>query len=366
MYELEGLKDIFFIMLYGGSTLIAVFSCSYLLFTRGNLFLASIHPPKALRRWTAAFLASVAASHVWWSLLGIYWLVDDRLLRNIVAITLDRLTFVPLMMCVLLRLLQDRKRSLWPVWVAMIPVAVMAVNCIVTRNQAFESYLEFYSFLIGIAFAVYYVRAIHQYGRWLHDNYADLEHKEIWQSLLLMAFILFVYMAYATNAGALLTEYLAQVNTLIIIVFILWRVETLQQLDNNTEDMVADGNDETDQTSAPNDIGALLVRHCELPQLYLRHDLTLQQLAVCIGTNRTYLSSYFAEHDMTYNAYINRLRIEHFMSLYSKARKSSLPIIAKDLAAQSGYSSYMTFGAAFKRYTGSTVTAWMNQQEDEE
>ena len=69
---------------------------------------------------------------------------------------------------------------------------------------------------------------------------------------------------------------------------------------------------------------------------------------------------------MTYNAYINRLRIEHFMSLYSKARKSSLPIIAKDLAAQSGYSSYMTFGAVFKRYTGSTVTAWMNQQEDEE
>ena len=126
MYEYKGLQDIFFVMLYGGATLLAVMACLYLLLTRGNMFSSAINPPKALRRWTAAFMASVAASHVWWVMLGMYWLTDDRLTRNIVAITLDRLTFVPLMMVVLLRMLQDRRRPLWPVFVAMIPFAVTA------------------------------------------------------------------------------------------------------------------------------------------------------------------------------------------------------------------------------------------------
>ena len=32
------------------------------------------------------------------------------------------------------------------------------------------------------------VRALRQYGRWLRDNYADLEHKEVWQSFVVLYF----------------------------------------------------------------------------------------------------------------------------------------------------------------------------------
>lgn len=223
MYEYKGLQDIFFVMLYGGATLLAVMACLYLLLTRGNMFSSAINPPKTLRRWTAAFMASVAASHVWWVMLGMYWLTHDRLTRNIVAITLDRLTFVPLMMVVLLRMLQDRRRPLWPVFVAMIPFAVTAVVSLVKHNNDFEWFIEIYSILLALSFTVYFVFAVRQYGRWLHENFADLEHKEVWQSLLLLAFILLVFMAYASNGGALGTEYLAQINTLIIITFILAR-----------------------------------------------------------------------------------------------------------------------------------------------
>jgi len=76
---------------------------------------------------------------------------------------------------------------------------------------------------------------VRKYDRWLLENYADLQRKEVWQSLLLLAFILFVHVAYSTNGGALLTEYLAQVNTLVIVAFLLWRVETLQELIESEE-----------------------------------------------------------------------------------------------------------------------------------
>jgi hypothetical protein len=81
-------------------------------------------------------------------------------------------------------------------------------------------------------FVVYYIIALRQYGRWLLDNYADLERKEVWQSMVFIIVLLAVYMVYTSNAGELVREYLSQVITLVIIAFLLWRVETLQELDN--------------------------------------------------------------------------------------------------------------------------------------
>ena len=106
MYEHLGLQDISFIMLYGGAAMLAVVGCCYLLLTPGNAFSSDIRPPKVLRGWAAAFMAFVALSHVWWCVLGIFWLHEDRLVRNAVAIMLDSVTLMPCMMAVLLRMLQ--------------------------------------------------------------------------------------------------------------------------------------------------------------------------------------------------------------------------------------------------------------------
>ena len=233
MYEYLGLQDVFFIILYGMAGFFALLACLYLLFRRSNVFVGEeIKSSLVLRRWTAAFMAAVVASHVWWVLLGRHFLVDDRLVRNIIAISLDYLTFVPLMMCVLIRMLQDRRRPLWPLIPLFAHIAVMAVVCIVTRNDLFMSVVEYYMIVLVVTFILYYVRAVRQYGRWLLDNYADLERKEVWQSLLLLAFILFVHMAYSNNEGTLFMEYVAQVNTIVITPFLLWRVETLQELES--------------------------------------------------------------------------------------------------------------------------------------
>ena len=99
-------------------------------------------------------------------------------------------------------------------------------------------------------------------------------------------------------------------------------------------------------------------------QLYLRHDLTLLQLAQSIGTNRLYLSQYFSTQGTTYNAYINDLRIYHFMRLYREAIQTGQPIIAQQLAKESGYRSYSTFSLAFKQRMGQSVSAWMHETNE--
>ena len=239
MYEYLGLQDVFFIMLYGMAGFFALLACLYLLFRRGNAFVGEeVKSSLRIRRWTAALMAAMAASHVWWYVIGVYWLADDWVVRTITVIMLDHATLVPLVMGVLLALLQDRRRPLWPWLVVQAPVVADGIVGIVQRDMFCGFELPHYWQLgVAVAFVVYYIFALRQYGRWLLDNYADLERKEVWQSLLLLAFILFVHMAYSINEGSLFMEYLAQVNTIVIITFLLWRVETLQELGREEDEI---------------------------------------------------------------------------------------------------------------------------------
>ena len=235
MYEYLGLHDIIFISLYIGVAFLALMACLYLLFRRGNAFVGDeITSSRVLRRWTAALLAAMAASHVWWYAVGQWCLTDDWLVRTILVIMLDYATLVPLVMGVLLAMLQDRRRPLWPWLVAQLPVVMFAVVGIAQRSTFYGFELTHYwQLAVIVAFITYYIFALRQYGRWLRDNYADLEHKEVWQSLVFAVALFAVYMIYTSNAGELMREYLSQVITLIIIGFLVWRVETLQELETD-------------------------------------------------------------------------------------------------------------------------------------
>ena len=232
MYEYRGLQDMIFIMLYCGAALFALLTCVYLLLRRSNAFAADVKSSRVLRRWTAAFMAAIVASHVWWYVIGIYWLADDRLVRNITTIMLDHITLVPLMMAVLLAILQDRRRPLWPWLLAQLPLVVASVIGIARRSELYGYQLAHYwQMVVIVVFVGYYIFALRQYGRWLLDNYADLERKEVWQSMAFAVVLLVVYMVYTSNAGDLMREYLSQIVTIFIIAFLLWRVETLQELE---------------------------------------------------------------------------------------------------------------------------------------
>ena len=154
--------------------------------------------------------------------------------------------------------------------------------------------------------------------------------------------------------------YIMHVIQLVLFGLLLWRVETLPLLAENPS------SPSHSLTSSPSilnidlaQIEQLLAKHCVDTQLYLQHDLTLQQLAQAIGTNRSYLSQYFSRQGITYNTYINNLRINHFISRYQEVASTQQSFTVQELASESGYHSYSTFSLAFKQRTGQTVTVWM-------
>ena len=224
MFDYRGLQDVLFIALYWGVAFLAVLAAVYLLFRRRNVFMRErgpecmtiesprepvrighpLHSSLRLRRWTAVLMLTMAASHVWWYAIGQWWLADD---------------------------------SLWPWLVAQLPVVMLADAGMNGRSWYYGYKLpHYYQLLVVAAFVVYYIFALRQYGRWLRDNYADLEHKEVWQSLTFVVVLFVIYAVYTSNMGEMAREYLSQVISIVIIAFLLWRVETLEELPSE-EDM---------------------------------------------------------------------------------------------------------------------------------
>lgn len=366
---------ILFFILYGVSGVVPLMAAFYLLLRRGNAIAPGIKPPVRLRRWTASFFAVATLGHVWWLLFYIYS-GDLQSVAYLVIVMLDCVLMFTTFAGTLLAMLQDRRRSVRPALMAMILFVVLWGAYIAYPSKLIEQIVSVYLLLLGLAFTGYMVVSIRQYGRWLNDNYADLENKKVWlfQAVALGSMLLFVLYALATD---IVFIWLLHIIALVLVGLLLWRVETLPQLESTSTEASRTASDPelaTQETESSNpsplisnidlvQIEQLLKEHCVGTQLYLKHDLTVQQLAQAIGTNRFYLSQYFSRQGITYNTYINNLRIDHFFARYEELAAAGQPIVAQQLARESGYRSYSTFGLAFKQRTGQTVTTWMRQAE---
>ena len=168
MYGNNSIQDPYFMLLYGLTMMLALGTAVYLLWRRGNAFTSDeAESPVILRRWTAAFFAAAALSHVWWLLLSTVWMTGDKPMRDTTAVALDYLTLIPLMMATLLRMLQDRQRPVWPWIVAEIPVAALALAGIIIRYDAMPYVMTAYQLVVVVVFVAYYIIAVRQYSLWL-------------------------------------------------------------------------------------------------------------------------------------------------------------------------------------------------------
>ena len=381
-------QSILFFVLFGVTGVVPLLAALYLLLRPYNTFSADIKPPVRLRRWAASFFAFTTLTHVWWLLFIIFSLDFESLCYQLIVLT-DTMLLLTTIAGTMLSMLQDRRRPMWPVLVAMLPFVGLVAVLTAYPSELLQQIAEAYILLLCLLFAVYMVFAIRRYGRWLNDNYADLEHKRVWLSQVVAFLCMLVFVLYEVSEDMVLIFCLHIVD-LVLVGLLVWRVETLPQLDalateeayipSALERQVCETAAESafvpdtmpimptqpEQPSAnPINIDVdqmeqLLKEHCVATQLYLENNLTLQMLAQAVGTNRSYLSQYFSRQGITYNIYINNQRINHFVSRCRELSAAGQDIPIQQLALESGFGSYRTFSRAFLQRTGQSVTAWIN------
>ena len=368
--------SVLYLQLHGAGTAVCVVLFLYLLLCRGKAIAPDITPPARLRRWAAALFGIMALAHIWWMLF--YTCSDDS--HSVIyglLVAMDCLVLPPVFVGTLLNMLQDRRRPLWPIFIVMTPCAVIAVLQTALPDIDLTTPNMIYGLVLAVAFIIYMVVVVRQYGRWLRENYADLEHKEVWVSLTLLIGLMILLMSFEYTDNYVMST-IAHLTGFPLAGLLLWRVETLERLEpqQTLPDVeVSDytiGQEQADELSAPlpqregqgggSAIGLLLAKYCEDTQLYLQQDLTLTQLSAAIGSNRTYLGAYFASQGTNYYAYIHDLRVRYFITRYRELAAAHEPVVAQKLAQESGYHSYSTFSAAFKQRMHKSVAAWMREE----
>ena len=356
----------------------------YLLVSKRNAFGSEIVTDQRLRRkagWMILIYVLVYLANI----PLFFWLIDDQQLLQIVSMTLDMMLCYPTVLRLMLELLQDRRRwdnRLW--WLSLL--AVMPLTGWLLTGHAWWKWAVYGMYIAEVVFFIgWYIRAAIAYRRFLADNYADLEHKEVTWSWIILSSIFFSLINYllmlfqSDMQICVALSYIFHLADILFIGIIVWYIDHQQVLEPLTaeagvEKLPKEQEAETDETAhtltdqtTREDIiiartGALLRKHCEETQLYLQHDLSLKIVAQECNTNRTYLSRYFASQGITYYIYINKLRIDHFQSLYREAMKEkSTTFTLQQLSKDSGFLSYNTFSRAFVSCTGISVSKWQEQ-----
>lgn len=94
--------------------------------------------------------------------------------------------------------------------------------------------------------------------------------------------------------------------------------------------------------------------------VFLIKDLKIDELAIRINSNRTYVSKYINDtYKCSFSDYINKKRIEYAKSLLITDKREKL---LSSIAELSGFSSEQSFFRNFKKFTNKTPREWLKSQ----
>lgn len=102
-----------------------------------------------------------------------------------------------------------------------------------------------------------------------------------------------------------------------------------------------------------NEINEKLLEVMEYGRVFLRLDLSVEDLSELVGTNRRYLSQVINEiHETNFNNFINTYRVKEARRLLLDPEKAHFSL--EGIASAAGFNSRISFNNAFKKITGLT------------
>lgn len=304
-----------------------------------------------------------------------YFYNDDPLVMHI-ASSIDIVT-VPLYVFVLVEFCRPGWLTAWrAVWMEM-PFMLLSLLFILTNLSFFFDAIVVMSGIYGVGCALWTLRELPRYHRYLKEEYSYDEDINLhWLRGVMVLFFgiltIWVVSNIYTNPY---TDLLYMSSSLVgwsVVCYFINKQETIIRsvIDTSTDEQPLDMPTHETETIVPNntDAEALLkplvpqaideetnamlregLRRCfDEQKMYLNPKLRLTELAISLGTNRTYLSQYFnvSCHQSFYD-YVNNYRVRHSMQLINDTQDT-----LEQIATMSGFNSMSTFRRAFVQCNG--------------
>ncbi len=226
------------------------------------------------------------------------------------------------------------------------------------RQEVIYAYWVFLWFYAWFIVFFGYSRG-HKYLNFVFKNYSNIDKIDI--SWLKTAFIFtivsqlsWLFTSIYASTIVDIVYYLSSIVMWVVVLYYCWDFQPIAIEKENASDQA-----EQSASTPPLPIGKL-EKLMEERQLYLNPNLTVNDLAHELNTNRTYVSNYLSQHiGNTFYDYVNRMRII----------KVSIPMIEQHpeytfefVATQSGFASISTFRRAFVKEVGMTPSRYAAQR----
>lgn len=258
----------------------------------------------------------------------------------------------------------------WAVFLASVVLMITSTIGVFGKVGAWVSWFPFFMFFVQYVMFLKRFYILYNEKRRKLDNYfaEDMQQFMSWIKKSIILIILTSVLSFTTLLGGIIYNYLFQIyvisaNFYIAISFINYaamcgklnsaEVTDRERMDTDTEEQKISQTDNYEQLFGEQ------VKKWLSEKRFLAPQLTIDDLAAEMGTNKLYMSRYInRKHGDNFSTWITKLRLEEAKS-YMRENPN---VKQEEVAIHSGFSSSSYFSRVFSRFESMTPAAWRKEQ----
>lgn len=261
-------------------------------------------------------------------------------------------------------------RKDWAVFLLSVALMITSTVGVFGKVGAWVSWFPFFMFFVQYVMFLKRFYILYNEKRRKLDNYfaEDMQQFMSWIKKSIILIILTSVLSFTTLLGGIIYNYLFQVyvisaNFYIAISFINYaamygklnsaEVTDRERMETDTEEQKISQADNYEQLFGEQ------VKRWLSEKRFLAPQLTIDDLAAEMGTNKLYMSRYInRKHGDNFSTWITKLRLEEAKS-YMRENPN---VKQEEVAIHSGFSSSSYFSRVFSRFESMTPAAWRKEQ----
>lgn len=261
-------------------------------------------------------------------------------------------------------------RKDWAVFLLSVALMITSTVGVFGKVGAWVSWFPFFMFFVQYVMFLKRFYILYNEKRRKLDNYfaEDMQQFMSWIKKSIILIILTSVLSFTTLLGGIIYNYLFQIyvisaNFYIAISFINYaamygklnsaEVTDRERMETDTEEQKISQADNYEQLFGEQ------VKRWLSEKRFLAPQLTIDDLAAEMGTNKLYMSRYInRKHGDNFSTWITKLRLEEAKS-YMRENPN---VKQEEVAIHSGFSSSSYFSRVFSRFESMTPAAWRKEQ----
>ena len=258
----------------------------------------------------------------------------------------------------------------WAVFLLSVALMITSTVGVFGKVGAWVSWFPFFMFFVQYVMFLKRFYILYNEKRRKLDNYfaEDMQQFMSWIKKSIILIILTSVLSFTTLLGGIIYNYLFQIyvisaNFYIAISFINYaamygklnsaEVTDRERMETDTEEQKISQADNYEQLFGEQ------VKRWLSEKRFLAPQLTIDDLAAEMGTNKLYMSRYInRKHGDNFSTWITKLRLEEAKS-YMRENPN---VKQEEVAIHSGFSSSSYFSRVFSRFESMTPAAWRKEQ----